>query len=397
MRIHAPAFIAACLGTFACHAPARGPVDVSGEIDRVLARHGIPALAGAIVTTDGLTGIGVAGDRASDRDDPVLPGDSFHLGSCTKAMTATLIAILVEDNLLTWDTTLEQALPDIAPEMHEGFKSVTVADLLVQRSGVPADMSANGVWAGLWAGRGSLVDQRRECARVMLAQPPSHDRSRFVYANANFILAGHIAEVAAGEPWEDLMRSRLFTPLGMTTAGFGAPGSAEHPDAPRGHRPDGTSAGFGRGADNPPALGPAGTVHASLEDWGKFVSFHLRGAKAAREGLGLDIGGVEIRPRTWSRLHTPVRGEGGDYAMGWRATERSWAQAPQGKPTVLTHAGSNTMWYCVVWAAPEAGFAVLSASNAATDAAQKACDEVSGMLIKAHRAARDQNAPPADR
>ncbi len=58
-------------------------------------------------------------------------------------------------------------------------------------------------------------------------------------------------------------------------------------------------------------------------------------------------------------------------------TQRSWARGP-----VLTHAGSNRMWYCVVWMAPERGFAVLATCNQGGDVAAKACDEVAAALIR---------------
>lgn len=48
---------------------------------------------------------------------------------------------------------------------------------------------------------------------------------------------------------------------------------------------------------------------------------------------------------------------------------------------VLTHAGSNGMWYCVAWVAPERGFAVLSAVNIGGDDAAQACDDAAGAMI----------------
>jgi hypothetical protein len=56
--------------------------------------------------------------------------------------------------------------------------------------------------------------------------------------------------------------------------------------------------------------------------------------------------------------------------------DRAWG----GK--VLTHSGSNTLWYCVAWLSPEKGFAVLAASNQGGDAAAKACDEVCAAAIR---------------
>lgn len=360
----------------AAEIPGSSPRDVSAEIERIREKHALPALAGAVVTADGVQAIGASGIRAKGREEKITTKDQFHLGSCTKAMTATLIAILVEQGKLRWEMTLPEALPDLKGSMHEKYRDVTLADLLTQRSGVPADLQRDGVWGGLWAGTGDIKAKREGLAKTVLGWGPDHDKSKFIYSNTNFILAGHIAEVATGRSWEELIREFLFEPLGMTSAGFGAPGVKDAYDQPQGHRADGAAAGLGMGSDNPPALGPAGTVHASLEDWGKFVSLHLRGAKADQK-----VGEVTIKAETFKKLRTPVTGGGSDYAMGWIVTQRPWAKGAKGDTTAMNHGGSNTMWYCVVWAAPDAGFAVLSATNTAAVEARKACDDVAGAMI----------------
>ena len=116
--------------------------------------------------------------------------------------------------------------------------------------------------------------------------------------------------------------------------------------------------------DNPAALGPAGTVHATLEDWARFVSLHLRKGDGKKSFL---------KAKTLNRLHTPSVGE--DYASGWIVAERPW-----GGGKVLTHSGSNTMWFAVTWIAPERGFAVLVTCNLGDS--RKACDEAASALIQ---------------
>src|SRR5690606_36603209 len=151
-------------------------------------------------------------------------------------------------------------------------------------------------------------------------------------------------------PWEQLMRERLFVPLGMTSAGFGAPGSAEAVDQPRGHRANGCPQDPGAGADNPPAIGPGGTVHCTLQDWARFIAMHVDGASDAAPGAP-----PLLQKETLESLHIPCAGKGQPYAMGWLITERPWARGEQDgdRGRVLTHAGSNTMWFAVAWLAPE--------------------------------------------
>ena len=84
--------------------------------------------------------------------------------------------------------------------------------------------------------------------------------------------------------------------------------------------------------------------------------------------------GTLLRPETYARLHEPPFG--GDYAFGWLVTTRPWAGG-----TVYTHAGSNTMNFCVAWVAPARDFAVLAVTNQGGQEAQTGTDEVAAALI----------------
>jgi CubicO group peptidase (beta-lactamase class C family) len=121
-------------------------------------------------------------------------------------------------------------------------------------------------------------------------------------------------------------------------------------------------------SDNPPAIGPAGTVHCSVGDWAKFVTLHLQGERGKAKLL---------KAETFKRLRTPP--EGSSYAMGWLV-----GPSPLGKGVALNHAGSNRMWYAVTWVLPESDLAVLVMCNQGEPgaAAEKACDEASALLIR---------------
>jgi CubicO group peptidase (beta-lactamase class C family) len=185
------------------------------------------------------------------------------------------------------------------------------------------------------------------------------------------VILGAILEEKTGQAWEELIQRQLFKPLGMTTAGFGPPGTPGKVDQPWGHV-------IKNGKleplqfDNAALMNPAGRVHCSISDWGKFVSLYLD-----PEHSGPRI----LTAQTIRELTTP--GQVGTYAGGWIVTKRSWAGG-----MTLTHAGSNTMWYCVVWAAPNRHFAVLSATNVAGEEAKKACDDASAAMIRFHAAPR---------
>jgi len=333
-----------------------------------LARQ-LPGLAGAVVTGKGLEAIGAAGVRKAGTDIAVTAGDEWHIGSDTKAMTAAMIGRLVERGKLRWETTVGEVFPELAASMSPALQKVTLLHLLSHRSGLPANMP----W-GLIPRTGATRDQRlavmKSVASLKLLTDPG---AKYLYSNLGYVVAGAMAERAADASWEDLMKSLLFGPLGMAGAGFGGVGTPGQVDQPWPHGEDGKPVEKnGPDVDNPPVLGPAGTVHLPLADWAKFVADMLRG-----------LGGEKalLEPGTYEKLRTPPFG--GDYALGWLTVEREW-----GGGIVLNHNGSNAMNIATVWIAPARDFAVLVVCNQGGQVAFKACDEAASKLIQWRAAAR---------
>ncbi len=345
--------------------------DLSSILEPIRAKHDIPALAGAIVSRGELEAIGVCGVRERGGEVAVTIDDRFHLGSCTKAMTATLCAILVEKGQLTWEGSVADSFGSAVAKQSPAWKDVQLQHLLTNRSGAPGNLDADGLWASLWASKEKPAGQRLLLARGVLGrEPEAAAGARYIYSNAGFSLAGAMAERAAKLDFEALMQRELFAPLGMDSAGFGPPGDGKKLSQPLGHTSKGVAVPWGVRADNPAAIAPAGRVHCTIGDWAKFIALHVD-AENGRPRL--------LSPESFARLHAPAAGEGQAYAMGWVVTERSWAGG-----TVLTHSGSNTMWYAVAWLAPKKDFAVLVCANQGGDVAQKACDDAASALIQAH-------------
>lgn len=364
-------------------AAAGEPTDVSDALVPILKERHVPGLAVLVLHGHDEVARGAAGVRETDDNTPVTIQDQWHLGSCTKSMTATMIATLVEEGKLKWETTLGEVFGDLNGKMDPAWKDVTLQLLLTHRAGVPSDLSKDGLWGKLCKREGTPTQQRMQLVEGVLKYPPLHKPgTEFLYANAGFAIAGAIAEKVTGVAWEDLMHQRLFGPLGMKSAGFGAPGTAkagEKPDEPWGHHADGKPQPPGVNADNPAAIGPGGTVHCSIEDWGKYIATHLEG-----EGNSAAGAPITLKPTTWLKLHAPFNGPGGEYAMGWGVATRPWAKGPgpSDKGRVLTHNGTNTMWFSVVWLAPEKDWAVLACCNKGGDDAAKACDEAVWEMVK---------------
>ncbi|MFN9125265.1 MAG: serine hydrolase domain-containing protein [bacterium] len=338
------------------------PVDAAAIAREVRSRTKVPALVCAVVTKEGVHAIGADGVRRVGEEAAATVDDRIHLGSCTTAFTAPLAAVFVAEGALRWDTTVGEtvalSLPDIDPE----WRAVTLEQLLRHRGGVPTAPDPK-AWAAAFGCGDAPKACRTAFVEAALAKSPV-GTGTFAYSNQGYAIAGRMIEIAAGDmkDYETLLAERVLAPLGITRFGFGVPTKADAA-SPAGH----TEQGAPREIDNPNAIAPAGTLHMPLGEWAKFVAFHL-GAKApaALEGAARELPKLHARAKD-----SPFE------ALGWMTGTRPWGGA------VLTHAGSNTMWYCVAWLAPEKGFAVLAATNQGGDAAEGACDEACAAMIQA--------------
>ncbi len=322
----------------------------------------VPAMAAAVITSTGVERIGAVGVRKRDTEIPVTLDDLWHLGSDTKAMTATVIARLVERGLLKWDSMLGEIFSDVAPNMHADFRHVTVTQLLAHRAGLPPNSNQARY-------RGDDVRElRSRVVREELAKKPhSQPGSEALYSNLGFIVAGAIVEKITDRSWEDAIKAELFTPLQMASAGFGGTGTPGKIDQPWPHTEDGKpTRSNGPAMDNLPVMGPAGRVHCTMADWAKFIQDQLRGARGEK---------ALLQTASYEKLHTAPFGD--KYALGWLTTERSW-----GGGKVLNHAGDNTMNFALVWVAPKRDFAILVCVNQSGDTAFKAADSAVVALMK---------------
>lgn len=323
-------------------------------LEAVIDERGVPAVGGAIVTNRGVNTIGVAGTRKHGSGEMVELHDRWHLGSDTKAMTATLVGVLAQKGAIGWDLTVADAFPEWADSMQPMFHQTTFERLLAHRSGI---VDAQDEWTALGDTKVSIEQRRRNFAKTIVHRKHGSDEILFdapgfvyLYQNANFVLVGAMLERCLGTSWEALMDAEVFGPLGMTTAGYGAPGSASAVDQPWGHS-DASGKRVPNKSDNTPGLGPAGTVHASLTDWAKFIQLHLDGS----------AGDLTLWPSTLSRLHTeydvsansiyPVR-----YGWGWGIWD-------SGLGIALGHDGSNGSWYCSCQVLPAEGVGFIAVSN----------------------------------
>jgi len=357
----------------ASYCPAVGHPAVTNLLAPIRGKYQVPAMAAALVTSKGLVTAGVVGTRKRGVEIPATLNDQWHLGSDTKAMTATLVAKLVERGRLKWESTVADVFPDLAPGFHPVARTITVLELLSHRSGLMPnpDLIAYG-------GADGTKERLRLVKETLRKAPPHKPGTHYEYSNLGYAIVGAITERITDKSWEQAMRDELFGPLGMTSVGFGGMGTPGLVDQPWGHYADGQPvASNGPAMDNPPVLSPAGRVHCTIQDWAKFITDQLRGDRGEP---------ALLQPVTYQKLHTPPFG--GEYGLGWLVVERDWAGG-----TALNHGGDNTMNCANVWVAPRRDFAVLVCINQSGDTAFRASDEAVGALIELQAAGSDRAEP----
>lgn len=369
-RVSPPALAAGllamlCLTMLPGHAEAR-PVDqdwLQSKVDEVRGTYKLVALGAGVQVTSEVPVVAVSGTISTRSEEPISVKDAWHLGSNTKALTALLYARLVEKGETSWGRSVADLFEGKVETIDPAWGAITVEDLLAHRSGA-------GQVGPLWlmarhSDQKPVAEQRLATVRERLASPPPETPGGFEYSNLNYIIAGAAIEAMTGQTWEEAIMDRVIQADGSDWSegwGFGPP-----PSGPIGH---GTLFGMkipqGRGsdADNPPALGPAGTMHAP-------IGSHLRLLTQF-----VDQKSPFITPQMRGHLLTPWPDGDADYAMGWGVSERD------GIGQVIAHRGSNTMWLSHAELLPDQDAVLVVNTNMFTDASREAVSAIEARLAE---------------
>lgn len=311
-------------------------------VEAVRAERGLPAMTAAVVSRDGILAIGVSGMRRMTGGPAVTLADKWHIGSNLKAISSLLSAIAVQEGALTWTTTVSQAFPELAGQIRPEFQAVTLRDLLAMRSGIIGNVNP-------YQGSGALA-QRNWATAWALSQPPVSPVGTYFYSNLAYVIAAAMTERALGGVYEDLITSKIGTPVGATGIGWGPQALAGATDQPVAHRWQGGTWTACEACDNPPGLSAAGRSHMPIGSWARIVVEFLRAAA----GSSTLLTQANAQP-----LFTGVTPAGANqYALGWNMTSRTW------DARVAFHSGSNNSNHSVAWLGLDNGFALLAATNA---------------------------------
>ena len=231
----------------------------SEEIEKIRVRNQLPGIAVVFAEHGKVVVEEAFGVRKINAHDLVTKSDKWHLGSCTKSLTAVLIAKLIDQKKLDWDFKIASLLSKDATLDRE-MAELTVQMLLGHRGGLKKDFDG---------------ELRSQIVRDIMATKPGYAlNTEEAYSNSGFVVLGWAAEKVTGLSWEALVQQEIFKPLNMTGCGFGSPADKDKifaPDQPWGHKIF-TDAVKPAWEDNHKVLAPAGTIHCGMKDWYKFAT-----------------------------------------------------------------------------------------------------------------------------
>eukprot|EP01116_Phalansterium_solitarium_P004046 TRINITY_DN1492_c0_g1_i1.p1 TRINITY_DN1492_c0_g1~~TRINITY_DN1492_c0_g1_i1.p1 ORF type:complete len:368 (-),score=93.36 TRINITY_DN1492_c0_g1_i1:323-1426(-) len=255
------------------------PAWLRDKLEVVRRAYGLPALAAAVVLRGRVLAASAVGVRKLGDATVVGRDDCFQIGSIAKPMTATLVALMVDRGLISWDTTMASMFPELLADMQPAYRAVTVEQQLAHVSGMPFEPRTpehvTDARASDPAGR--RYEYTKAALRDTPVCPPG---SRHVYSGGPVIVVSYL-ERLLGVPYEQLMADLVFKPLGMH-AGFGSMSAQHRVDGPWEH----AEAGGVLASVNPDpkfahqARSPVGrNVHSSIVGMARFAAMHLDGAK----------------------------------------------------------------------------------------------------------------------
>ena len=317
----------------------------------------VPGLALAVVHNDSIVLLKGYGVRTLGKSDAVNEHTVFAIGSSSKAFTATLTAMMVDEGKMQWDAPVTRYLPSF--QLYDSYASreITIRDVLSHRSGLArGDL----MWYGSDLSRDEIV------RRVRFLKPTWSFRSHFGYQNIMFLTAGQAVAHVAGRSWDELVRARIFEPLGMheTTTSIRSLTGLPNVATPHAQLNDTVRTIAWRNIDN---IAPAGAINSTASDMAHWVLFHLDGGKVgAKQILSKGALEEEYAPNTLIPIEPQTKALNPDthfmsYGLGW------FLQDYRGRE-IIQHGGNIDGMTALVAMMPEekTGLVILTNMNGTT-------------------------------
>ena len=329
---------------------AQQPAFVTDSLDKYIAREmkawNLPGMAVAIVKDGKVVVSKGYGIREIGKFATVNDSTLFQIASCTKAFTATSIAMLDAQKKLSLDDTIRKWMPNFSLYDPNATHLVTIRDLLCHRIGLQT-------FQGDFLNWNSNLSRSEIIAGIARNKPVFGFRAGFGYCNAAFLTAGEIIPIVTGTSWDDFVKTNFFIPLAMTRTSTQYKLLTADKNACKPHtRWDGKEEIIPY--DNIDNLGPAGSVNSCVKDLSHWIMMQLDSGR---------FNGKQIVP--WEALQKTRQSQtivGGNsathfitYGMGWFTTDYNGKQ-------IFWHTGGASGFLSLVCFVPELnlGFVILT-------------------------------------
>jgi len=343
-------------------------------LEEIYKKHKIPAVAAAVITSQGIMSKGVYGVRSLDSDEVVTLEDRFHIGSNTKAMTGYLAGLLVDEDLIQWNSKILDIFPEFKQKAKKAYASITLRDLLSHRAGIlPFKSGADFEQVPDFEG---TATQKRKLFSEWLLQQESLDLDArgFTYSNAGYCIAAAALEKVSQTSWEHLIQNKLFDPLELD-------GQVGWPAQNNAHQPLGHWIRSGKLVPHDPhdeyqlpdIISPAGNINMSILDYANWLQTILQGIRGedtivkSSTNNFLLYGNMEFSP----------------YSMGWGSSKRNGL-------TISSHDGSAGTFYCHAVVIKELDLAIVVFANCMTPDTSKGLHEFRQKIVEMYKMDRKE-------
>lgn len=333
--------------------------EIRDYLNSQIRQYNLPSAAAAVITSKSIVSAAV-GTIKQDGGNSVTVSSRYHIGSNTKAITAHLALIAVQEGLLSWHSKPVDIFAELKHEIHPKYSEITLKGLLVHRAGIPP-YNLVGAFDSVPDFEGSVVERRRQFMIWQLRQDSPHETGEFLYSNVGYDFAAAMIEEVSGKSWRDLVTRHVFIPFKLENSGFGWPNTVNI-NEPWGHWKEFTSdtTVLSLGPDYfwklPDIDEPSGNIHMSINDFARYVQLHLielNDYDDVVKGLDLKI------------LHEPV----GDYAFGWNVRQVYGTKCS-------FHNGSGGTFFAEMLINHDNGNAVVAAVNSGLPEAARLCRKI---------------------
>lgn len=238
-------------------------------INRILKEWNVAGVTVAVVEKNKVLLAKGFGYKDYENKVPVTENTLFAIGSCTKAFTSSLLSFPMKDGKLDLDKPVNNYLPELRFIKDEMTNTITARDMMSHRTGLPRHDLA---WYSAKTRRDSLL------YIIRYFEPSAPLRQLWQYNNFMFLAQGVLAEKLSGKTWEELVKEKLFMPLGMSASNTSMNDHQKSPDFSLGYREEEGKV-IKMKFINIDAMGPAGSINSNAKDMANWVMMWINGGK----------------------------------------------------------------------------------------------------------------------